>query len=405
MRLLFITGEFPPMQGGVGDCTNEIALALARRGVEVSVLTTADGGRTANETRRPTHDTGAVSVLRRVTKWDWGALGELRKTIQETRAEIYHIQYQTAAFGMHPMINFAPGRIGKGAVKSAVTFHDLRPMYLFPKAGRARDWVTFQLARTSDAVIATNEEDFQRLDKEGLKNLSVIPIGSNIDPTPPLGFDRAELRAGLGVGQDEILLCYFGFLNDSKGAETLIRALVEIPNAKLMMLGGQTGASDATNVAYLAQVRQTIADLGLTDRVIWTDFLPQADVSAHFLAADMCVLPYRDGASYRRGTFMAALAHGMAIVTTAGPQTADGRRLVTGDRQLPTLRDGENVMLVPPDDVAAIARAVKRIAASPELCERIQRGAQGTAQFFSWDRIAEAHLELYRSLFKDKKKA
>lgn len=403
MRLLFITGEFPPMQGGVGDCTNEIARALARRGVEVSVLTTRDGGRTTNQKGRTTNDSGTVSVLRRVTKWDWGALGEIRRAIQETGAEIYHIQYQTAAFGMHPMINFAPGRIGKGAVKSAVTFHDLRPMYLFPKAGRVRDWVTFQLARTSDAVIATNEEDYARLDTLGLNCLSVIPIGSNIDPTPPARFDRDALRKGLGVGRDQLLLCYFGFLNDSKGAETLIRALAEIPNAKLMMLGGQTGASDATNLAYLAKVKEAIADLGLDGRVLWTDFLAQADVSAHFLAADVCVLPYRDGASYRRGTLMAALAHGMAIVTTAVPQSAEGGRPATGNRQLPALKDGENVLLVSPDDAAAIAEAVKRIAASPELRARLERGAHETAQFFTWDRIAEAHLELYTTLPDDKK--
>jgi len=39
MRVLFVTGEFPPLQGGVGDCTNEIAKRLHRMGVEVAVLT------------------------------------------------------------------------------------------------------------------------------------------------------------------------------------------------------------------------------------------------------------------------------------------------------------------------------------------------------------------------------
>lgn len=399
MRILFITGEFPPMQGGVGDCTNEIALALAKRGVEVSVLTTEDG-------RQTTTDDRSISILRSVKKWDWGALGEIRKAIGETRADIYHFQYQTAAFGMHPMINFAPRFLRKAPVKSVVTFHDLRPMYLFPKAGRARDWVTFHLARTSDAVVATNEEDYVRLDSLDLRRLSLIPIGSNIDPTPPVGFDREALRANLGVGRAEILLCYFGFLNDSKGGESLIRALAELPNAKLVMLGGQTGASDPTNVAYLAHVKQVVADLGLTGRVIWTDFLPQKDVSAHFLASDACVLPYRDGASYRRGTFMAALAHGMAIVTTEDPpksglaRTTDGR---TGmhDGALPELRDGENVLLVPPDDAVAIAGAVKRVVASPELRERLQRGARETAQFFTWARIAQEHLKLYESLLQN----
>lgn len=418
MRVLFITGEFPPMQGGVGDCTNEIARALAKRGVEASVLTTADGGQTTNDKARATNDRETVAVLRAVKKWDWGALDELRQAISETRADIYHIKYQTAAFGMHPMINFAPRLLGKGSVKSVVTFHDLRPMYLFPKAGRARDWVTFQLARSCNAAVATNEEDFERLEKLGLDCLSLIPIGSNIEPVPPVGFERDTLRNKLGVGRDETLLCYFGFLNDSKGGETLVRALAQIPGAKLLMLGGQTGASDATNVAYLLQVKQLIADLGLTGRVIWTDFLAQPDVSAHFLAADICVLPYRDGASYRRGTFMAALAHGMAIVTTSGRLTTKDQRQRTNDEQLttnngekkqttagensagklPVLRDGENVLMAPPDDAGAIAKSVERVTASPELRERLRRGARETAQFFTWDRIAHAHVQLYEDL-------
>src|SRR5581483_71507 len=195
MRVLFVTGEFPPMQGGVGDCTNEIARALVKRGVEVSVLTTDDpssvaifgaegaakisnqalraGSRRGTDDRRLlTNDqrltTNDSQVFRAVKKWDWSALELIRHALEVTRADIFHIEYQTAAFGMQPMINFAPrvlnlypfaprprGRGGWGA-KSVATFHDLLPAYLFPKAGRVRDWVTFQLAKGCDAVIATN---------------------------------------------------------------------------------------------------------------------------------------------------------------------------------------------------------------------------------------------------------
>jgi glycosyltransferase involved in cell wall biosynthesis len=417
MRVLFLTGEFPPMQGGVGDCTNEIALALAQRGVEVSVLTTNDERRTTNENPPLLPPPSSLHILRIIQKWSWSALAQIRKTISETRADIVHIQYQTAAFGMYPMINFAP-RFFPTTAKCVVTFHDLRPMYLFPKAGRVRDWVTFQLARASDAVIATNDDDYNTLLAFSLKLLTCIPIGSNINPPPSVilngvkNLQRATLRAQLGVQPDEILLCYFGFLNESKGGETLIHALAEIPNAKLLMLGGQTGASDGTNFTYLEKVKKEVGDRRLENRVIWTDFMAQEKISAHFYASDICVLPYRDGASYRRGTFMAALAHGMAIVTTQSVVTtnhdgASSRR--TNDQNpsriphpspLPLLRDGENVLLVPPENPRAIADAVNRIASNFELRARLQRGALETAQFFTWDKIADAHLELYTVLLK-----
>ena len=44
VRVLFVTGEFPPMQGGVGDYTRELGLALQDQGCGVHVATsTVDG--------------------------------------------------------------------------------------------------------------------------------------------------------------------------------------------------------------------------------------------------------------------------------------------------------------------------------------------------------------------------
>jgi glycosyltransferase involved in cell wall biosynthesis len=420
VRVLFITGEFPPMQGGVGDCTNEIALALAPRGVEVSVLTSDQSpvishqSPVSNLQSSPPRHPSPVTVFPIIKTWNWTALSRIRKTISEIRPDIVHIQYQTGAFGQQPLINFLPRFIPplekKNGIGVAVTFHDLLPAYLFPKAGALRDWVTFQLARGADAVIATNEADYARLRDNARgqgKWLALIPIGSNITPSEiPPQISRDRLRERLGVDATETLLVYFGFLNPSKGAETLIQALYDLPRAKLLFLGGQTGASDATNAAYLERVKQAIRDRGLESRVLWTDFLPAAQVSAHFYASDICVLPYRDGASFRRGSIMAALAHGLPIVTTrpaaiesppalqTRAQKMDAARLP----KLPALRDDDNVLFVPPDDASAIITAVTRIQTSPGLAAQLRSNARQTARAFSWDKIADEHLELYKAI-------
>jgi len=39
MRLALISGEFPPMQGGVGDYTRELAREFVRRGIHVRIIT------------------------------------------------------------------------------------------------------------------------------------------------------------------------------------------------------------------------------------------------------------------------------------------------------------------------------------------------------------------------------
>ena len=82
-----------------------------------------------------------------------------------------------------------------------MTFHDLRVPYLFPKAGKLRDWITRFFARSCTAVIATNDEDYARLATWGLKLVTTIPIGSNISTTAPADFDRTAWRARSEVGR------------------------------------------------------------------------------------------------------------------------------------------------------------------------------------------------------------
>jgi glycosyltransferase involved in cell wall biosynthesis len=367
-----------------------------------------------------------------ISHWGWGSWGRVAALVRQWGADIAHIQYQAAAYGMHPAANLLPWQLQQGDHKGrpyiVTTFHDLKVPYLFPKAGPLRWWAMLALMRWSDATILTNEEDHTRIKsiEQRAKNkeqrvsmlyslcpmLYLVPIGSNMAVAPPPDYDRAAWRARLSVGEGETLLAYFGFLNESKGGETLIRALAELTRrgqpryitnnkmyrgqpVRLLMVGGQVGDSDPTNVAYLARVKNLIADLGLSERVLWTGFTSAAEVSAHLLAADIGVLPYRDGASFRRGSFMALLAHGLPIVSTVPARAGDARSLDSG---LPRLRDGENVRLVPPDDPAALAQAIAELIASPEARQRLAAGARALAAAFAWEGIARRHLEVYQKL-------
>jgi glycosyltransferase involved in cell wall biosynthesis len=400
MRIALISGEFPPMQGGVGDFTNELGKALAALGHEVYVITSV-----LHDIQHATRNT--IIVHRSVHGWSWGSWRRIIQLLSEIRPDIINIQYQIAAYRMHPAINLLPLRLRMGTgYRTVVTFHDLKVPYLFPKAGPLRWWVNLALARWSDVVIVTNAEDFARLSTYSfIRSLSLIPIGSNISPEPPADYDREAWRADRGLKPDDLLLSYFGFLNESKGAETLVRALgrlvqrednpqlasniqYPISNIQLIMVGGKVGSSDPTNVAYLKRIVGLIEVLGLTDRVLWTGYTPQPEVSANLLASDICVLPYRDGASFRRGSFMAALAHGLPIVSTR-PRV-----------DVPELRHGENILLVPPDASVALAEAIARLAGDANLRHRLGEGAARLAQDFTWEKIAEKTEALYEEILR-----
>lgn len=384
MRVLFVTGEFPPMQGGVGDYTATLARALADLGASVAVITSA---------KAAALDDPRVAVYPTVRRWGWSSLGAVAGVAASWGADVVHVQYQAAAYGMGLPIHLLPAylRMGAPTVRRAVTFHDLKLPYLFPKAGPARRWAVARLARDCDAAVVTNRED-----ELAFADLNVprppqrIPIGSNITPRLPVGFERGDWRARWGLSPGDLVLAYFGFLNATKGGDTLIAAVGHLARqgrpVRLLMIGGRFGASDPTNREFARQVEDVIAREGVAERVVWTGFLPPEEVSAAFAVADMAVLPYSDGASFRRGSLMAALAHGMPIITTV-PRV-----------HLPELVPEENVILVPPDQPADLAEAIVRVADHAGLRTRLGEGARRLSRLFAWDRIARDSLALYETL-------
>jgi glycosyltransferase involved in cell wall biosynthesis len=243
------------------------------------------------------------------------------------------------------------------------------------------------MANNAHGVIATNSADYNSLRREISTPLAQIPIGSNIKTYTPNHVEIAEVREKLKLTDKDCLLGYFGFLNESKGADTLLHALSLLGEQfHLVFIGGQTGSSDPTNVAYSEQIKTLIKQLGLTRRVHWTGFLPDMRVSTYLTAADMLVMPYQDGASLRRGTLMAVLAHGRPLITTLPSESA------------PELVDKENVWFVPANNAQALSRAVNRLAVDKESRAALGVQAAETANLFSWGHIARLTVAFFDQL-------
>jgi glycosyltransferase involved in cell wall biosynthesis len=370
----------------VGAYTAELARALSEAGATVSVLTTRAAEATAEAERAPRSPQAPVRVSRIAS---WGpAIWELGARHARTMgAEWIHVQYQTAAYAMNPAINFAPERWQRAGLRVAWSYHDLLPPYLFPKAGaRLRGWVTRRPAQNAALTIVTNESDRVELARHGIQAYA-IPIGSNIPALRLSAEERTSLRIRYGIPPAAPLVGYFGFLNRSKGAPTLLRSLRRLVDAgvdaHLLLIGEGLGASDPTNRATQAEVHALIAELGVGERVRETGPLGDAEVAAALNAVDLLVLPFEDGASLRRGTLMAGLANGCAIVTTP-PQAP-----------LPELEVGTALLTAPAGDDAAFAAAMRRVLDDAALATRLREGAHTVSAHFAWESIARRHLALY----------
>lgn len=374
MRIGLVTGEYPPHQGGVGDFTREAGLALAALGHEIHVIT-----HRAGRAEPP------LVLHAAVRSWNIRSLFLIRRLARTLSLDIVNIQYQAAAYGMTPPIHFLPLVIG---TPSAVTFHDLRVPYLFPKAGPLRRAAVNFLARSAAGVIVTNPEDRRTLEGDPrIKKLTEIPIGSNIKPfATHIGIRDLQYGARWGFANPDVVVGYFGFLNASKGGETLFRALAQLPDYKLLLIGGRAGTSDPTNAAYAAELDSLAESLGVANRIARTGYLSARETTEAFLTCDLMAMPYVDGASFRRGTFMACLAHAMPTIATqpAAP--------------LPDLQDGENIRLVLPEDPASLAAAIRELAADPALRARLSAGALALADQFTWDKIAARTAEFFAGI-------
>ncbi|MEY3990115.1 MAG: hypothetical protein RI985_1196 [Chloroflexota bacterium] len=388
MRILMISAEYPPMMGGVGDYTRRLNGALTQQGHEVAVVTGNQG--------QAYRDAARIYPVR-VQRWDRSCIVTIKQIIAKLQPDIVHIQYQTGAYNMNVAINTLPRKLSyerKNGLKVVTTAHDLLPPYLFPKAGALREWYTKRIVRDADAAVMTNAGDYHRVmnDSKGAwnQNTMFIPIGANVTPSPPPYYERSLWRERFELASGGMLLAYFGLLTHSKGIETIIDALQELPTTtRLVMIGG-AGDSEADQT-YAQQLKQKIGRAGLDQRVIITGYAEPTDVSAYLMAADAIVLPFNDGYSYRRGSLITALAHQVPIITTKSSAE------VSQD-PLPELIDGTHALLIEPQNVSQLVAAIQRIQQEPELAFMLSRQGRELTDVFSWDRIVQQHEDLYRKL-------
>ncbi|MDX2077999.1 MAG: glycosyltransferase family 4 protein [bacterium] len=387
MRIGIVTGEYPPMQGGVGDYTKILAHELVARGHEVFLFTSTQSAE-ANP---------ALHITNVVKKWRWGTVRMIQKWAKSHKIDILSLQFETAAYGMSPFIHFLPQMI---RVPVVTTFHDLMFPYLFPKAGALRPMIVRYLARTSAGVILTNHEDYLELDEHPRSTL--IPLGNLVPADLPANFDRTIWRKQAGAGENDFLVAHFGFINHSKGVEILLEDLAYLRAngypLKLVMIGGKTGSSDPTNAEYSQKIDALITQLHLDEAITWTGFVDSEQVNAYLEASDVVCLPFRDGASYRRSSLLAAIHQGCAIITTQ-PQV-----------HIQLFKDGENMLLVSPftlDPKAPnyfhISHKLLQLYRNQPLRAHIKEGALKLAEQFDWATLITDYEAFFAHVLEERK--
>lgn len=151
-------------------------------------------------------------------------------------------------------------------------------------------------------------------------------------------------------------------------APKAISLLVEqFPNIQLTMVGPDK--KDGS----LQQMQQTAKQLSVDGRVILPGGVPKADVPEWLNKGDIFI--NTTNIDNTPVSVLEAMACGLCVISTN----------VGGIPYL--LTDGEDSLLVPPDDPEAMAAAIRRILTEPGLAEHLSRNARHKAEQFDWSVI------------------
>jgi glycosyltransferase involved in cell wall biosynthesis len=168
-------------------------------------------------------------------------------------------------------------------------------------------------------------------------------------------------------------------LDQHKGIDVLLQALALLDNPKPLLDLVGIGCEEG-------RLRGIADDLNLKERVRFRGHLDRSGVAAILAAAVAFVLPSRS--ENFPLAILEAMQAGLPIIATRSGGIPEA------------VRHGEEALLVPPEDPAALADALKRILLDSELRCRLARAARVRAEAFTWARAAQLYESLYVSLWR-----
>ncbi len=361
LKVLLVTGSYPPQFCGVGDYSARLASSLVHAGCLVDLL--ASG-------KAPREMVGGVGVRREMGDWSIFRLGLFKRILNETSPDLIHFQYPSRGFGWKLLPVLLPLwlRIFRPSLPVVTTLHEFRGSHPLRKLSYLFFTLFSCRVVTPSEGVRKSLESFYPWTKG---KTQVVPVGSFLN------------AVGGGVSKEKgyPLLVFLGFLLPEKGPWEALQALAlilpDFPEARLLF------ASELKDEKpFYRQLAEEARRLSLEDRVVFLGRVEPRALARLLKRADMVLLPFRDGASTRRSTLSSAITLGACVVTTETPDL------------LPDFRRG-GVVLCKPKDPRSLAAAIRSFLRHPKAKTILRKRLPLLQRLFDWKRIAAAHRVLY----------
>jgi glycosyltransferase involved in cell wall biosynthesis len=314
----------------------------------------------------PTRSMYSYQTMRRQIKF--------ARDVRREQIQIVH------AYGFYPNL-FAiwPAPLGT----KSVTIASVRDMGVFSDRHKLRSLSQAMACRLADCIIANSNAVRQWLFKQGLEryDIQVIPNGITM-PAPRRNDEAARVRSELKIDPKCPLVAVVGRLVRTKGLEYFLEAAANIasrfPSVRFLIVGEAN-----IEPPYRSELQERAKNLNLNGRLLFTG--QRNDVPQIMREIDISVQPSLSESF--SNSLLESMANGLPVIATN----------VGGNPEV--VSDGENGVLVPPADSAALSRAIAQLLESPDLAQRLGQAARKkVAREYSLECLLRRTEDLYVTL-------
>jgi D-inositol-3-phosphate glycosyltransferase len=374
--------------GGQNVHVAELAAGLVRLGHSVSVYTRLDdAGLAERMTTSAGYEVvnvpaGPPAPVPKDDLWPhMAAFGDhLTEMLRFQQPDVVHAHFWMSAWA-------AARAVRRLNLPLVVTFHALgsvKRRYQGPAdtSPLNRIRVEVAVAGAADRIVATAMEEVRELALLGVptSKVSVVPRGVDLEhftPSPPRRFPPSVPERNC-----RYRLLSVGRLVPRKGHETIIEALICLPETELLIAGGAADREARPQPEHdrLAGVAER---LGVADRVRLLGQMARADMPALLRSADLVVCsPWYEPFSI---VPLEAMACGVPVVASAVGGLMD------------VVVDGVTGALAAPRDPVALAEVVGPLLGAPSRrAELAQAGLHRVRNCYFWDRVAADTAAIYQ---------
>lgn len=353
MKIAYLTGSLPPTRDGVADWSKNVIEGFEGSKFEVTIVTSS--------VHKPYLD---ENNLNNITLDDFSLKSVIRilKILKSKSFDVINIEYPCVGYQLKFGINLLPFLLKTylSNTKIALSLHEYA---FYTWKGKLRKNVMLYF---SDLVFLTDRLNFRlvKVKKSARKVLLYVP------PQIPIQSKKTKDESSI------ITIGYWGFVRQRKGLDLLVKSLSHLMKSGVLNVQLKIYAELLESDDYHLSIMKLIKEENLENHIIITGYLSENDLSIGISEMDLCVLPYEDGVSDRRGTFVAAMAQGVSVITTIKDK----------DLIPDNLSHLENIFLINYDKYE-LSNAILYLINESALREKLGSAAKKWASSRTWEEV------------------